>query len=144
VSGGKTQTVLVCGARDWTDRATIREWIAKLPKGSIVVHGAAPGADTIAGEEARALGMIVLEYPADWANLGKAAGPIRNQRMLDAEAPDVVLAFSYVRKDDRGRKEITTGTSDMVARALEAGVRCTIIPRKVLTAQSLTAKPGEP
>lgn len=138
--------VLVCGSREWTDRRTIREWLAKCPKGSVIVHGAARGADAIAGEEARALGFEVREYPADWERHRKGAGPIRNQQMLDAESPDAVLAFSWVvaPKDRTAPKSITRGTSDMVVRALEAGVRVTIVPPRRLTAQSLLSEPGTP
>jgi hypothetical protein len=32
-------------------------------------------------------------YPADWDGYGRRAGPIRNQKMLDTERPDLVLAF---------------------------------------------------
>lgn len=132
--------VLVCGSRVWTNRSIIREWLAKLPPGSIVVHGAAPGADTLAGEEATTLGFEVRRYPADWTKHGNAAGPIRNQQMLDAEAPDVVFAFTNIlaRPNDR-----PTGTGDMVVRAVGAGVRCTIIPARRLDAQSLLAKTTE-
>jgi hypothetical protein len=126
--------VLICGSRDWTDRGTIRRWLEKLPPKSLVVHGAAPGADTIADEEARALGHITYPYPADWKNLGKKAGPIRNQRMLD-ENPDVdaVLAFTWVVEGTQG---VTRGTGDMVIRALAAGIRVTIVPPTRLTMQS--------
>lgn len=116
--------VIVCGSRDWTDRALIREWLAKLPRGSVVVHGAARGADTIAGEEAAALGFEVRAYPADWSN-GRGAGPARNQRMLDAEAPEAVLAFTWALRKVGNRP---TGTGDMCIRAVEAGVRVTIVP----------------
>lgn len=138
------RVVLVCGARDWTQRETIRSWLSKLPPGSVIVHGAARGADTIADEEARALGFEVRPYPADWQKHGKAAGPIRNQRMLDAEAPDVVLAFTFIiEQGENDPGTITRGTGDMVYRALKAGIRCTIIPPMRLDAQRLLA-PVEP
>jgi hypothetical protein len=135
--------ILVCGTRDWTDRATIRAWLARCPKGTVVVHGAARGADEIAGEEAATLGFEVRPYPAAWKTLGNAAGPERNQRMLDIEEPDAVLAFTWAltRTDIADRP---TGTGDMVLRALAAGVRVTIVPPKKLTAQSLLSMPGEP
>ena len=47
----------------------------------------------------------------DWA-LGRKAGPIRNQRMLDDGKPDLVIAFS-------GGK----GTAGMMAIARRAGVK---------------------
>jgi hypothetical protein len=50
-------------------------------------------------------------YMADWDGLGRKAGPIRNQRMLDEGKPDLVIAFPGGR-----------GTADMVRRAREAGV----------------------
>lgn len=58
----------------------------------VLVHGAATGADTMAGKIAKELGWQVEEYPADWNKHGKAAGPIRNQQMVDLGA-DICLAF---------------------------------------------------
>jgi hypothetical protein len=48
---------------------------------------------------------------ADWEKLGRSAGPIRNQAMLDEGRPDLVVAFP-------GHH----GTADMVRRARAAGV----------------------
>jgi hypothetical protein len=86
--------VLVCGSREWTDRATIRMWLSKLPSETEIVHGGARGADALAGDVAAELGLAVRAYPADWKTYGKAAGPIRNQTMLDAERPARVIAFT--------------------------------------------------
>lgn len=135
--------VIVCGSREWSDRATIRAWLARCPKGTIVVHGAAAGADDLAGQEAEALGFEVRRYPADWNQHGNAAGPLRNQQMLDVEAPDAVLAFTWAleRADITGR---VTGTGDMVLRAVAAGVRVTIVPRKRLDPQSLLSEAAAP
>ena len=49
--------------------------------------------------------------PNPWEKHGKAAGPIRNQFMLEQEKPDLVIAF------DGGR-----GTADMMRRSRRAGV----------------------
>jgi len=54
---------------------------------------------------------VVVPYKADWHLHGKAAGPKRNQRMLDHGRPKRVIAFP-------GGK----GTADMVDRARVAGV----------------------
>jgi len=48
---------------------------------------------------------------ANWAGLGRKAGPIRNQEMLDQGRPNMVVAFPGGR-----------GTADMVRRARGAGV----------------------
>jgi hypothetical protein len=46
-----------------------------------------------------------------WDELGKKAGPLPNQRMLDEGKPDLVVAFPGA-----------GGTKDMVRRAVKAGV----------------------
>jgi len=50
-------------------------------------------------------------FLANWRTHGKAAGPIRNQQMLDEGRPHLVVAFPG-----------GTGTADMVRRAKAAGV----------------------
>ena len=84
--------VLVCGDRNWIDVEKIRDRLSDFPQGTIFISGAAPGADTIAAEEMRALHYEVIEFPADWDKYGHAAGPIRNGQMLDQE-PGLVIAF---------------------------------------------------
>jgi hypothetical protein len=106
--------VLVCGGRDFKDRERaylIMDIIhASLPV-SVVIHGGARGADTLAGEWAFERGVPVEEFKAEWTKHGKKAGPIRNQKMLDEGKPDLVVAF-------HGGK----GTDDMVKRARKAGL----------------------
>lgn len=84
--------VLVCGSRSWTRADLIRERLSKLEPGSTVMHGAARGADTLAGTIARSLDFVVEEYPADWRGQGRRAGVIRNLAMLSL-GPERVLAF---------------------------------------------------
>lgn len=109
--------VLVCGDREWRSYSVIADVLSGL--GSItVVHGACRGADTMAGEWADEYGMPCRPYPVkqeEWNNLGPAAGPIRNARMLRDEQPDVVYAFY----DDIQRSK---GTRRMLRQAQAAGV----------------------
>lgn len=93
--------VLVCGDRNWTNRERIYERLAHLPGGSIVIHGAARGADSIAGDVAGELGYEVERYPAQWDVYGRAAGPIRNMEMLDRK-PELVIAFHNNISNSRG------------------------------------------
>ena len=53
----------------------------------------------------------LMTYPADWGTQGKAAGILRNMKMLAEEVPDLVLAFPGGR-----------GTDDMVRRSQRAGI----------------------
>jgi len=106
--------VLVCGGRDFADReklASVLDSLHAQRPFSTVIHGAAPGADTLAGEWAMSRGITVAAFPADWKGQGRAAGPIRNKRMLDEGHPDLVIAMPGGR-----------GTANMVAQAQKAGV----------------------
>jgi hypothetical protein len=105
--------VLVCGSRNWQDLETIFRGLRDLGPIEVVIEGEAPGADRLAAQAAHRLGITVLRFPADWDRYGKAAGPIRNQQMLDEGRPDLVLAYPL--PDSRG-------TWDMVRRAVAAGI----------------------
>lgn len=106
--------VLVCGGRDFTNESAVINFLFRLDDErpiTSIVHGGAHGADTLGGVTAKLLQVPCYVFPANWKRDGKAAGPIRNQRMLDEAKPDLVVAFP-------GGK----GTSDMVRRAKDAGV----------------------
>lgn len=102
--------VIVCGGRTYSDRQKMCDELAKLPHDTVIVCGGARGADELAHDEGIALGLVVEIFFAEWYTHGKAAGPIRNQRMLDSGI-DQVIAFpgGY-------------GTGDMKRRARESGV----------------------
>lgn len=109
---------LFCGSRDFAIRGPIRRVIEALAlqrKGWEIVTGGASGADAIAAEYGHQYGLMVHVVPADWDKHGKAAGPIRNQRMLEELAPKVCYAFS-------SRRRATPGTADMCRRARAAGL----------------------
>lgn len=84
--------VIICGSREWTDRDAIANRLFDLPTDTVIVHGAARGADRIAGQEAQKLGLLVEEHPADWDYYGKRAGFVRNDRMAKLGA-DLCIAF---------------------------------------------------
>lgn len=104
--------VLVCGGRDFRQRDLLNATFRPLfPKLSAIICGGAPGADTLAWDWAWENRVTCYRYMADWKTHGKAAGPIRNQQMIDEGKPDLVIAFPGGR-----------GTADMVRRAKAAGV----------------------
>jgi hypothetical protein len=87
------ERVVVCGSRGWTDLATIARRIGELPDDSIVIHGGAKGADSMAGQAATLRGLhVAVVYPL-WEHYGKSAGHRRNATMLDLE-PHRVIAFT--------------------------------------------------
>lgn len=118
--------VLICGSRGWTDPGPINVVLAGcdvLAEGAgeklTVIHGDAPGADRLAKRLAKQWGAEVIDEPADWDQYGKAAGPIRNAKMLAEHQPDVVYAFRAEGKSN--------GTDDMVAKARARGVPTYVI-----------------
>lgn len=107
--------VLVCGGRYYDDEDLVNIVLDRIHGETpitAIVHGGAQGADYLGGLWARKHGIKEIVYRAQWGLHGRAAGPIRNQEMLDKEKPDMVLAFP-------GGK----GTADMRQRAITAQIR---------------------
>lgn len=74
------------------------------------------------------MGAHVEPYPASWKRLGRAAGPIRNQRMLDEGKPTRALAFADdVMLMDGKWWPTTPGTLDMVMRLRRSGIPAVIV-----------------
>lgn len=123
--------VLVCGSRDWRDDMAVYTVLEGLRRhaayaGSrpfVVIEGSAQGADRAASNWARERARFVRHerYKADWNRHGKAAGPIRNQQMLDEGKPDVVWAFKS--------RPVSAGTDDMIRRAHKAGLPVYVVSR---------------
>lgn len=108
--------ILITGSRNWNDVDVIvralRDATSDVEHMSdvMVVHGAARGADQLAGRIAEQHGMLVEEHPANWDSCGpdcnrshmryrdgKAycprSGYVRNAEMV-ALGADICLAFS--------------------------------------------------
>jgi hypothetical protein len=130
--------VLCCGSRHWDLRTPVEAALSDLKDYDggddrdlffksldvthiEIVHGNALGADSLCDYYARKLGYVVHRHRADWKKHGKAAGPIRNQEMLDKH-PDIclVLAFSWNLSESKG-------TADMVRRATKKGIPVKVI-----------------
>lgn len=78
--------VIIAGGRDYVVGVPQQRWLDDL-HGAFgideVVSGCAPGADSGGEAWARARGIAVKQFPADWHAHGRAAGPIRNAAMRD-------------------------------------------------------------
>lgn len=148
--------LLVCGSRTWADGHRILAELRALDP-SVIMHGGARGADEIVGGIGRTYGHTVEPYPADWPRDGKAAGPIRNARMLADGKPDRGLAFGLLwRETDArgfaghalfvaligpGKTWKATGTGDMVRRMLRAGLPVRWVASPEAVAVDLTEMP---
>ena len=120
--------VLVCGDRNWTDRKAIRVCLRELTKQgyTTVIHGCARGADRIAAFEAKQMWYTIEHYPAKWGLYHRAAGPIRNQQMLDEGKPVLVIAF-------HDHIELSSGTADMLSRAEKSGIPYALISHPTIS-----------
>jgi len=117
--------ILITGDRRWDDVLKMMEALTPFPPGTIIIHGACRGADVMAHALGEELGCVIRQYPANWLGLGRAAGPIRNQDMLDKEHTedekfDLCLAFHNKIKSSKG-------TKDMMSRCEALGIETRLI-----------------
>ncbi len=107
--------VLVCGGRNYSDYETMKEVLSFFSKNYLkithIIEGGATGADTLAARYAAEMGIKHTQYKAEWDKDGKAAGPIRNSRMIVEGNPHFVIAFPGGH-----------GTKDMINKAFSAGI----------------------
>jgi len=110
------KTVVVCGSRSWSDREAVKKILEVLPDDTMLIHGRCPkGADRIAHEYGTFRGWKIRPYPADWNTLGKKAGFVRNEQMLNV-GPDLVIAFWD--GESRGTKHMIDGARKRKLRLL--------------------------
>lgn len=109
--------ILVTGDLTWTDRVAVRAALIGYGVQVKLLDGNARGADTLAHEVAKELGYETERFQAEWGKFGRAAGPMRNKRMLD-QKPDLVIAFN----DDNDK-----GTRNMIEQAKKAGVTVYVV-----------------
>lgn len=105
--------VIIAGGRNYTFNDADIDFLDNLclaHEFTAVLSGGATGADACGERWAKWRGIPIDRYPADWDAHGRAAGPIRNQIMVDAA--DALIAFPGGR-----------GTADVTKRARKAGLR---------------------
>lgn len=103
--------VLVCGGRNYSNWMQLQAALCALDDEvgiTAIIHGAATGADTMAGLWGKCYGKLVRGLPTEPGEGGYA----RNRRMLSETQPDLVVHFPG-----------GNGTRDMCAIARDAGVR---------------------
>ncbi|MDO9252617.1 MAG: DUF2493 domain-containing protein [Hydrogenophaga sp.] len=89
--------IIVCGGRDFEHKADVFAALDRLHGQrpvSLLIHGAAPGADLLAEDWARAREIPYFGVPAKWTVDGKAAGPMRNAAMAALKpTAELLVAF---------------------------------------------------
>jgi hypothetical protein len=122
--------ILVCGGRDYSNQSHMFDVLSRFHAENpitVLIHGAAQGAERMAATWAKLRKVLCYAYPASWSDISHPdalirhtasgrpydarAGYRRNQIMLDRGRPDLVLAFSGGR-----------GTFDLIKRAKVAGL----------------------
>ena len=81
--------IVVAGCRNYSNYTEAKIFIERCimensPNDIIILlSGRCKGADALGEQYAKEKGILVEYYPAEWDKYGKAAGPIRNQKMVD-------------------------------------------------------------
>lgn len=110
--------VIVTGSRDWRDYETIRLRLAQLPPDTVIVHGAASGADAMAHVAAEALGLVTEPHWPDFEKYPVSKAPLRRNELMVRLGADLCLAFPTVR---------SRGTWHCVGRAKDARIPVEVI-----------------
>ena len=130
--------IVVTGDRCYSDVDLISEVLGiyrkKYPKLEII-QGGATGVDTIALTYAQHFKIPCQSFKANWKMWGRAAGPLRNQEMLDDGNPSLVLAF-------HNNISKSKGTKDMIKRCVDRHVLVLLIDntRKLVPVTKLNVK----
>lgn len=120
--------IIIAGTRTFKNLTLMKKKLDKLLSKMneiTIITGGAPGADKMAQQWAFQyrkreaginIGLPVINYYADWKKHKKAAGPIRNQEMVDNA--DGLIAFW---------DGISPGTKDVIRKAKKKGLKVTVI-----------------
>ena len=118
--------VLVFGGRDFQDYTLLTGVLDKIEP-THIVHGAAKGADSLAGRYAKEHSIPCTPYPAiwqkkdprtGWTYTDRGAGIKRNKRMLADSKPDLLVGFPG-----------GNGTAHMRDHATKAGYKVITVPK---------------
>ena len=114
--------VIIAGTRSFNDYELLRDSCNNLLSEKqrthtvVVISGTARGADQMGERYARERGFQLRQFPADWLNDEKKAGPIRNAKMADNA--DALIAFW----DGESK-----GTKNMIDNARRKGLAVRVI-----------------
>ena len=112
--------VIVSGSRGFNNysllKSVLDNLVSLVDDQIVILSGKSRGADSLGEVYASRNNIRVISYPADWNNLGKSAGFIRNVEM--ARNADALVAFW----DGESR-----GTAHMISEANRFGLRVKVV-----------------
>jgi hypothetical protein len=113
--------IIIAGSRSYKDYEEMRMHMARFFNLNIgmVICGETNGADVMGRKWAAEFGIPCKSMPANWTVHNEAAGPIRNQKMVDI-ADGAIFFWD-------GR---SPGTKDCITRAVKKRIMVIIIPVK--------------
>lgn len=90
--------IVVTGYRHWFSASAVVRTLTHVAEGAswkvaLGVGDCPTGADYIAAAWADLCGIPYRTFCANWKDLGKRAGMVRNEFMIDTMRPDPVVAF---------------------------------------------------
>ena len=83
--------IAIAGSRDYPRPDLVLRFIANCPPGTTIASGGAQGPDTTAIRAAKARNLPTELHPANWDQLGKKAGILRNEAFIPT--CDALCAF---------------------------------------------------
>lgn len=118
--------VIITGDRRWEcvdlAKRLVQRMKDRIGDSLVIVHGGAAGIDDSFATACVHLSVYAETHQADWDKHGNAAGPIRNQEMVDAGAAFCVACHRFLPR--------SRGTRDCVQRCLDAGIPVYLIDSK--------------
>lgn len=121
--------IIIAGSRDFNDYELLKREVLNIvkydnrPKEYVkIVSGCARGADTLGERFAKEFGLEVNRFPADWDNLGKRAGYVRNAEMAKFAVADGNYGLLIAFWDGKSK-----GTKHMIDLAEKKGLEVHIV-----------------
>ncbi len=121
----KNRRIIVAGGVHFNDykalENTLDEYFKCVSKDEIeIISGHARGADSLGERYAQEHDIKCTVFPADWKKYGRAAGPIRNKKMLEYAMEQQAGLVAFWNGESKG-------TKNMISIAEKAGIEVKIV-----------------
>lgn len=100
--------LLIAGSRTFEERELLYRVVDEVLAGdneAVIIEGGAAGADSLAKDYALEHGLELLEFKADWKQYGRAAGPKRNDEMVNYIKEKDGEALYFWDEESKGTKQ---------------------------------------